>query len=378
MNIQPDHIHRLMTEKLAGTISEDDDLYLQGLITTNPLVQKEWERLVQLFDPSDIQTGFTRFDTKNWLPAAAITGQPVKRFRVHWVTIAAAIAGLTLLFITAWYLLKEKRPPAMLAQNRKSGVELRLANGQVVPLSSHTPTITLEGATLQTTEKSLTYSSGPTTPAGWNSLTVPTGMDYKIALSDGSEIWLNAGSQLRFPFQFTATRREIIVSGEAYLRVAQDATRPFFVTVPTTTEVASSIEVLGTEFNINAYDSTQLKVSLVTGAVKVKAAGQEVILQPGQEATATDHLVVHSFDADEVLGWRRGIYYFNQASLEQISTVLPRWFGVEVILDRPGIATDRFTGLVNRNKPISVFLDNLKSTMAVDYYFTTDSVLHFK
>jgi ferric-dicitrate binding protein FerR (iron transport regulator) len=198
-------------------------------------------------------------------------------------------------------------------------------------------------------------------------------MDYNIHLSDGSVVYLNSATILSFPMKFTGNTREITINGEAYLEVAKDATHPFIVNLP-----HGSVQVLGTEFNVNSYDSGVVKVALVQGSVNMQMDNHTLHLTPGKEGVyKNNNLAVKPFDEQTTLGWRQGIYYFDNATLRQIVEVLPRWFGMQVQMDNEAKASEHFTGRVYRNQPITDFLDNLKSTTTVDY-FIRDSVVHFR
>lgn len=199
------------------------------------------------------------------------------------------------------------------------------------------------------------------------------GLDYMIKLPDGTEVYLNSATVLSFPTAFTGSKREISINGEAFLSVARDARHPFIVHLP-----HGSVEVLGTEFNMNSYDSGVVKVALVGGVVNMKAGGHALALKPGLEGVyRKGELYTQPFDKQSTLGWRRGIYYFDNATLEQIISILPRWFGVQVKLDNTDKAGERFTKRIYRNAPITEFLDNLKATMAIQYYIQ-DEVVHIK
>ncbi len=186
---------------------------------------------------------------------------------------------------------------------------------------------------------------------------------------------MNSESTLVFPFTFERDVREIRVSGEAYFRIAQHSQKPFVVRT-----AKGLIRVLGTEFNVNTYDSSKIAVALVTGAVQFTSLqGQTVVLKPGDQAVVSDNFQMNigTFDSYQILGWLDGRYYFQNATLQDIVAVLPRWFGIDVVIDNPELATTGFTGMVNRNRPLTSFLNNLKVTQHIDYYFR-DSVLHFK
>lgn len=359
-----EHIFKLMTLKLSGLISAEEEVWLDDLIKNDPAVQAQWTELLNAYNPKDIDSRFARYDEKPWktfFKEAAV-------FNFRHARAAAGLVGLIIGSLIIWL-----SPKASAEREQNGLIVLTLANGETIQLSGKPDTVTVAGTRIANSGKSMTYNTDGQTPTGMNSLTVPTGMDYKINLPDGSEIWMNSATTLNFPFRFTGNTREIKITGEAYLKIAPDASRPFIVQAGSAT-----VEVLGTEFNVNTYAA--VKVSLIEGAVRVKTGRQVLQLAPGQEAIQqnADTLVTHSFETEEVLGWRKGIYYFNNASLKEITEVLPRWFGITVVMDRADVGGDLFSGLVNRNKPIRTFLENLKSTTAVDYYFDKDGVLHFK
>src|SRR5690606_11038943 len=126
--------------------------------------------------------------------------------------------------------------------------------------------------------------------------------------------------------------------------------RPFLVHLP-----HGSVQVLGTEFNVNTYDSTQAKVSLVSGSVRMKAGSTSKLVKPGFEAVAvagTDAIKLQTFDQTMTLSWRKGMFLFEDMPLEEICKVLPRWFGITAVMDNDRIARRKYTGLLDRNKPI--------------------------
>lgn len=205
-----------------------------------------------------------------------------------------------------------------------------------------------------------------------NRLRVPVGKDYRVTLSDGTEIWLNSATTLQFPFKFSGKTREISIQGEAYLEIAEQAGQPFLVHTQ-----HGTLQVLGTSFNINDYDSGIVKVSLVEGALRFKTKTKNVAITPGQQAVyaVNKNIRLQPFEEEEVLAWRSGKYYFIEATLQEIVTVLPRWYGISVVIDNPRLGGERFAGQMDRNKPLTTFLDNLSTTMKLSYYFDKE-VLH--
>jgi ferric-dicitrate binding protein FerR (iron transport regulator) len=131
---------------------------------------------------------------------------------------------------------------------------------------------------------------------------------------------------------------------------------------------------------VNTYDSGIVKVALVDGAVRFAAGKENVFIKPGNEVvyTVDGGMQVQAFDEDETLGWREGKYYFSDATLREIVQVLPRWYGTNVLIDNPNLAGERFAGMMDRNKPITTFLDNLESARKIRYHFDNEGVLHLQ
>lgn len=383
----PHHIHALMTSWMTGNISQEEALHLKQLIAEDPEVKAAWREFRQKFSIDDIQDDFNRYEEQPWLPAEIITTYVRRRRRVckrrRLAGLAAAlITGIAIGLLVFWNNTREvTQPVAKIVNSRqqiKKDIALQLSNGQLVNLSNEKDKILLKDARLNNAGKTLSYTlrdeQKTATLMAMNSLTVPVGKDYRVTLSDGTEVWMNAATTLQFPFQFSGTAREITIQGEAFLKVAKDARRPFLVHTR-----HGTIQVLGTSFNINDYDPAIVKVSLVEGAVCFKAGGKDVSIKPGQTAVYTQKgdIRLQDFDAEEVLSWRQGKYFFYDASLEEIVAVLPRWYGVKVVIERSTLGEERFTGMMDRNKPLESFLKALSRTMKISYYVDQD-ILHLQ
>jgi ferric-dicitrate binding protein FerR (iron transport regulator) len=373
----------MMTEKIAGVISAADEVLLDHLIGSDPAVAALWRQIKSQYHQEDVDNEFQRFDNLEWkeMPFHAAqhtadpTGvQPAAVRRIRPATRAAVIAALVLAAAGGWLLRSRMTASKSISiTGSYAGVQLQLADGQVLNLSKDSGVLHSGALRMINNNKTLTLPESTIHPAGDNenlTLTVPIGQYYSVRLPDGTQVALNAASTLRFPASFPAGSREVSVSGEAFLSVAKDPDRPFLVHTS-----QGTVQVLGTSFNVNTYDSSRVKVSLVDGMVKIK----DVALKPGQQAVATNSGIrIQPFDEREELSWRQGVFYFSNTTLAEIARVLPRWFGMPVVMDNTRIASETFTGSLERNQPVTVFLDNLKSTTAVDYYFDKKGTLHFK
>jgi ferric-dicitrate binding protein FerR (iron transport regulator) len=374
----------LLLGKVGGLLNEAEERAWETLLKENPAAQQAYDDMIQALPTDEVADSFQRIkQDATWKDLAALykvdTPAPKTR-RLLYRSLAAACVIL-LLSTGGWlfYFYKDvtSDQPAASIHTKKRGIQLTLANGQHIDLSNEEGAIQTADVHLINNNKTLTYAltDEASVRQGTNRLTVPVGMDYKIALSDGTEVWLNAATQLEFPFVFAGNAREITINGEAYLKVAKNAAKPFVVHLP-----QSTVQVLGTEFNVNTYDSGVVKVALVSGAVNLKAPTGESILSPGKEAIyyAGNSIRQQSFDPRLVLSWREGLFYFNGATLTEINKVVPRWFGITTVIDNPNIRSREFVGALDRNQPIQVFLNDLKAISGIDSYVDKDSILHFK
>lgn len=374
----------LLLGKITGTLSPAEEAALAELFRTNAHARPAYEELVGALPAEEVATQFARrkanptwrdlrAELQEQSPAEQLSVKRIPFYQRKWVAAACIIGVLAtgLLLYTQLF-----RPGNAGKAAERPGIELKLANGQVVDLTRQQGTIDAGAAQLNNSQKSLSYSApGGAAGTGINTLTVPIGLDYKVTLADGTEVWLNSATEMLFPLGFPGEVREVAINGEAYLKVAKDAAKPFRVRLPN-----SVVQVLGTEFNVNTYDSGTVKVALVEGSVNLTAPTGESRLAPGRQAIlrANQPITQEAFNARSVLSWRKGLFYFNDASLEEISKVVPRWYGIRVAIDNPAILSRTFSGVINRNSPISVFMEDLRVISGIESHLDREGVLHFK
>ena len=203
----------------------------------------------------------------------------------------------------------------------------------------------------------------------YNVLATPKGGQYQLQLPDGSKVWLNAASSIRYPTAFTGKERSVEIKGEAYFEVTKNATMPFVVKVNDL-----QVQVLGTHFNINAYsDERVVKTTLLEGSVKVKTeagfsagtASKSEILQPGEQAQVTHSSgtgklrVIHDANIAEIMAWKDGLFQFDNVTIETVMRQVARWYDVEVVYERD-VSQDRFQGKIYRQTAISQLLSILE------------------
>jgi transmembrane sensor len=216
----------------------------------------------------------------------------------------------------------------------------------------------------------LSYSAGKTESSAkilYNTLNVPRAAYYSsLILADGSKVWLNSESSIRFPTAFIGKERLVEVTGEVYFEVAKNAAKPFRVSVK---EKGVTIEVIGTHFNINAYnDESSVNTTLIEGAVRVLTNGKPGLLKPGEQASVNANgeiNVTSDIDVSEVVAWKNGVFSFKRESLETIMRQVGRWYGVEVVFQDK--IQGHFVATVPRDVPVSKLLKIFEATGGVKF-----------
>lgn len=257
-----------------------------------------------------------------------------------------------------------------------SKATLTLANGATVVLdSAGNDAIPSQGATrVIKVNGQLKYEAGQAETAAivYNTLSTPRGGQFKIQLPDGTLVWLNAASSLRFPTAFTGGERIVALDGEGYFEVAHQAGMPFKVQLG-----SGAVEVLGTRFNVMAYrNETRVRTTLLQGAVKVTHNDHTARLVPGQQASwaaGGSNITVGPADADEAVSWKEGYFQFNRAPLTDVMRQLQRWYSVEVRYE--GSSGKReFWGKIPRNVRLSEALRILELS-SIQYSMKGDTII---
>ena len=201
-----------------------------------------------------------------------------------------------------------------------------------------------EGGRFVNEQGVLTYEGGNSkmNVIQYNEIWIPRGGEYKLVLPDGTIVWLNAESSLRFPTSFTDNERKVYAKGELYFDEKHDEVKPFIVDV----ERGYTIRVLGTEFNLRAYDDSPVVTTLVEGCVQVWSASDSVLLSPGQQAlemSGNHGIEVLDVDVVPYVAWHEGKFHFVRTPLKDIMEELARWYDVEVVFENPTVREECFT-----------------------------------
>lgn len=288
-----------------------------------------------------------------------------RRMTLRW-SVAASVILLIGLFVgrmvNEWRDLDEMR---MLAETERivPGVkaELILSTGERVVLNQQC--VSIEGVNETGIQNDsvtgLNYTTAKVQGEGmiYNTMRIPVGGFYQLALSDGSKVWLNSMTEFRFPVAFTGEERKVYLTGEAYFEVAPNSKHPFIVV----TEEGMEVKVYGTEFNMNTYQHGGVQTVLVSGKVgiRVNATGKEVMLAPRQMAEyseKTGMVRVEDTDPYRYIAWKDGEFVFERETIEEIMERLGRWYDVKVFYENESLKQKRFTGVISRYEDIEQVL----------------------
>jgi len=300
-----------------------------------------------------------------------------------------AIAASIVLFLTvSGYFLFHKHGGRSLATVKitdkppgRSQATLTLANGKKIVLGGAVNgNLTSQAAITisKTSNNVLVYTIRPDeglaqSPSQKNTLTTANGEQYQVILPDGSHVWLNAASSLTYPVAFTGRCREVELNGEAYFEVTHNKAMPFQVKT-----LQQEVQVLGTHFNINAYQNEPLtSTTLLEGSVKVMltAGDKAVTIVPGQQAVVKQNgLSVEEVDTDDAVAWKNGYFLFDDEDLESIMRKISRWYDVKVDYTDNALKHEMFSGTISRYSHVSQVIKTLELTNAAHFHLEDNRI----
>jgi transmembrane sensor len=393
MDSKKEKVSQLMQQYLQNTLTTEAYSELWELLNESPEENDFKEELQLLWQNAGTEPKIIadkEWDTKmqllkNKLIEADSIAEPaiqkrVVRFNKYWW---AAAAVLFIFISSAIYFLvsTDKQDNSTIATNSKSSDQkndrlpggdramLTLADGSQIMLdSAANGVLAQQGNTniVKQQDGQLLYKNegAAVGEIAYNTLTTPPGGQYKLTLPDGSNVWLNAASSIKYPTAFTGNTRQVETTGEVYFEIAKDASKPFRVK-----ENEMEVEVLGTHFNINGYtDEALLRTTLLEGSVKITTPKGNDILKPGQQAQVQKTGVVkiiNNADLEETMAWKDGNFYFENSDIYTVMRQLARWYDVDVTYK--GTVSKHFLGTISRNVNLSQVLSMLQQTGEVKF-----------
>jgi transmembrane sensor len=380
----PQKIADLLFKQLRNELTEAERIELN--VWRQESVENE-KKFKELTDPQHLQAlmqDFYSYKEKAWnkllekVPELRDAPLPMQRRPWwRWPAVAATIlviigAGLYIHYHT------ERQSIAKLSNEIVNEVPpgtnkaiLTLSNGSKIILdSAHKGTVANQGNSkiVKLDSGKLVYQSTnigqPSTVVQFNTLSTPRGGQFQLVLPDGSRVWLNAATTLLFPSSFDGKERKVELSGEAYMEISKDPSRPFKVRINHGNQEEAEVEVLGTHFNIMAdTDEVSVAATLLEGRIKIIMGGSEKTIQPGEQAKIMNHSdqikIIKNIDLSAVVAWKNGRTFFKNADTRSIMRMISRWYDVDVVYQGK-VPEGGITGGVSRNANLSDLLKVLE------------------
>ena len=385
-----EYLFQLCISNDATSEQREEMLELMGLPENESIAEKllqqayEVPKQMQDIDPEKREAILSTIYNTNKIESVPRIFPGGKQF-VKWQAAAAAI--FIFFFSVAYFFVHKKQQEQLIAITNKNKIvpgrnkaTLTLADGSKIDLDDAkaggiakqaqlSVTKTAAGQLVYTIANTNSTPSETTDKLSYNTIETPVGGQYQVILSDGTKVWLNAASSLKYPTQFAAGERRVELTGEGYFEVTKNKTKPFNVITG-----KQKIEVLGTHFNVNAYpDENAITTTLLEGSVKIAAylknqpAQQSTILKPGQQSIfGNTGLAVQNVNVDDVVAWKNGYFSFNE-DFDSIMRRLSRWYNIEVVYKIDKDPDLMFGGKISRSKSINSVLNIIETTGNVHF-----------
>lgn len=370
-------------ELLIGELSIEEKAFLQEWLS-KPENQEYYQKVIDLETLKSKQAFYSSINTdlaferiKQKINFEETPVMPLFNYKrlFRYAAIVLFLAGISAVF---YYLntsdeIQKQEVVVKTIETKYNNPTLVLADGTVVSLEPKKEKIVSKNGVISNVNQVLVYDAkalqGKTT--GENTLIVPVGGIYAVNLSDGTKVWLNSKSSLKYPVEFSGNKRTVTLEGEAYFEVSKNPHSPF--TVKTN---SGNVTVLGTHFNVSAYAEDKLfAATLAEGKVQVSETNTKnnemVVLKPGQQARASNAVLnIVEVDPSVYTAWKDGKFYFENENLKSILNKMSRWYSFNVKFEQKSLEQIKFTGIVLKEEPIENLLDIICKTSNIKYKIT--------
>ena len=387
-------VSEMISRCILGELTDAEKLWLEKWVEVSPENKELFDRLVGEKMLSEKVRAYGRINRKEpleeLLNRKKQLERSVRRRRVTRV-VGYAAAILLPLAVVFYFYIRPGRGVLPAEPRLEARVELpageskailQLADGKVVELTPESSRHIARGdrVTIKQDSGIIKYKVDGSTmrqKERFNTITVPRGAEFSLELSDGTRVWLNAESRLRFPEEFVGKHRKVYLEGEAYFDVSRDPEKRFEVQTE-----SAEIRVYGTEFNILAYkDEREITTTLVKGSVgiKVKGTKERVRLEPGEQACLVGNKITkREVDTEIYTAWMKGRLVFKSVRLEDMLRRLARWYNVDVVFSEESLKDVTFTGEVKKYEDFTEILEVIESTRTAHFQVKDRTVIVLK
>lgn len=382
---QISEISRLIFREIIGLLSEKDQRYLKHWRDEHPENEALYQKLIHKARLSEELHQMQLVNIFRPLEDMHLRIlQEGRRKRKIMLQRIISMAAMIAVFLGTFFWFRTDLPEKTVVEQQTiaaGGAKaiLHLGNGSIINLDTLSRGMTQGRVNLvKTDERKLAYASQDSSKAGgqliYNEIEVPRGGEFDLVLADGTVVWLNADSKLRFPVEFNGQERRVFLEGEAYFQVKKNTLMPFRVEIRNQT-----VEVLGTEFNVAGYrDETNVYTTLVTGKVKVQTSNETLALIPGEQSIVdchTGHIDKQEVDIEKIVSWKKGMFILEEQTLEQIMQKFARWYDISVFYQHAELKNMVFKGVVPRYAELQDVLKILEKTNEVRFNLQNRTVI---
>ena len=374
-------IAHLIAEEFAGVITKENQARLEQWRVESPAHAKEYDEIRTYIMTGNEHREKGKQTVKNeWRKFERV----YFRKYVIWKRIGRCAAIMVIPLLVCGYFVSSewKSSEVTIIDNVEivpgtGRAQLIMADGRFLKLEQkENMKLDLPGVKIVATEKKIVYRAieeETSTPKEeeYNTLVVPRGGEYMVELSDGTKVWLNSDSELRFPITFVGDRRSVEIEGEAYFEVAKDEGKPFHVLAK-----GVDIKVLGTSFNVMTYRGRTI-TTLVEGKVCLTYKDESVLMVPDRQAEViaeTGKILMREVDARNFTLWKDGVFYFENAALETIAERLSQWYDVNIIFNDEALKQLRYSVEMKRYNNIQDLLTKIEKTQKVKFLIQGKSI----
>ena len=366
MNVDNEKIKRIIVKSVLGTLTEEENFVLEEWFQENDrnrvLYQKlsstvELKHKYKQYENIDVAGAFRRNQRRLY---QNVPNRVLKRILPYAAAVLLLFGGVFCFLMNRFGEVREEVPVALSAGGKYA--ELILANGQKVDLHEGMEMKLRERSSNIQVKGNVVYyeeSKDSVAVGEYNMIRTPLGGEYSLTLADGTKVWLNAMSELRYPVAFGEGVREVELKGEAYFEVEKNEGKPFIVKTD-----EFNVRVLGTSFNISAYlDSPLAHTTLCSGHVRINDRtnpGKEVDILPGEQLLFhrdNREMSVREVDTDVFVSWREGFFQFDNNTVEEVFTILQRWYNIQVFYANVEVRQELFTGKLPRFDNLQIIID---------------------
>lgn len=366
MNVDNEKIRSIIVKSVLGTLTEEENFVLEEWFQENDrnrvLYQKlsstvELKHKYKQYENIDVAGAFRRNQRRLY---QNVPNRVLKRILPYAAVVLLLFGGVFCFLMNRSGEVREEVPVALSAGGKYA--ELILANGQKVDLHEGMEMKLRERSSNIQVKGNVVYyeeNKDSVTLGEYNMIRTPLGGEYSLTLADGTKVWLNAMSELRYPVAFGEGVREVELKGEAYFEVEKNEGKPFIVKTD-----EFNVRVLGTSFNISAYlDSPLAHTTLCSGHVRINDRtnpGKEVDILPGEQLLFhrdNREISVREVDTDVFVSWREGFFQFDNNTVEEVFTILQRWYNIQVFYANVEVRQELFTGKLPRFDNLQIIID---------------------